>query len=300
MADDRLGNLCDWCSPQNNSAQASKYCLECSHKLCNVCVSLHGKCKPLKNHKLTDFDGQIFGTKAVELIQCLRKCSDHQSEIVKYVCKDHNSVCCNHFAIATHRECMRLVSLSKYGDTGTKEPWSMSLSALTELEQQTESLLSREHYNQDAVRESKTRIMQELAKVKEELDNAFKTLERKVLSDLDQRNKQLLNESATRCGELEGLINKIKLSKYDGKMIDNTGDAILCYLFERQLRERLYRFCSEMHNLADKAKCSDIHLTDLTHVNEICMSIEDCLKIKEDVSTPHFTFGQSSASDCTM
>ena len=57
---ENLRGFCDYCSAdeetQETQTAATKYCVQCQEKLCDLCAKTHRKSKLLRSHKVIDFD----------------------------------------------------------------------------------------------------------------------------------------------------------------------------------------------------------------------------------------------------
>lgn len=105
-------NICDPCQRGRISEEASLYCIECSECLCEDCVK-HLRNKSSSNHRLCKLEEGRDVSGKLGYINKVTKCKEHETKNVKYLCKEHDQLCCNECATLAHRQCQQLVSIEK-------------------------------------------------------------------------------------------------------------------------------------------------------------------------------------------
>ena len=99
-------HLCDPCSSEGNEILADKYCLDCDEWLCPPCVTVHGRLKATRHHRIVDeSEGCIPVKVEQEEDEVTERCVDHPKEFIKYHCKTHGTLNCGHCIVKDHTSC---------------------------------------------------------------------------------------------------------------------------------------------------------------------------------------------------
>ena len=82
--------FCDECMRENEEEVATDWCKSCLESLCRTCVKSHKRNASSRNHELIPISNK--GTIPIEN-ESRVLCKDH-SAAVKYMCVDHEELCC--------------------------------------------------------------------------------------------------------------------------------------------------------------------------------------------------------------
>jgi tripartite motif-containing protein 2/3 len=101
--------LCDYCSSDEESQEtqtgATKYCVQCQEKLCDLCAKTHRKSKLLRSHTLIDLDDTKALDDEAHRTSLLTVCEKHCDQTLTAYCDDCNlSICvtCLHVSHKDH------------------------------------------------------------------------------------------------------------------------------------------------------------------------------------------------------
>jgi hypothetical protein len=284
------GNNCEACLREDINVEAIAYCYDCSEKLCEDCKRHHKKNKVLSNHKLIDIiDGSAekLDLAEFEYLAILSKCPLHGTEEVKYLCKDHDQLCCNECAIVTHRKCEDMVSLSdeiKSNKEASKE--SGIEKRLDTIDSYVEKLISHEttYSAKIGVKEDEVKVCLKDLKVK--LDAAFCKLEKRVMLEMSERKRVLLKASSLQRDTAEQLRENIKQCGEKMKMAKANGTSVHVFLLERDIGKQVTEFEKTITTLRQQSSKSLITLSEARPLQDVVRNVENVYQIKEMKEEP--------------
>nr|XP_022306579.1 protein PML-like [Crassostrea virginica]XP_022306580.1 protein PML-like [Crassostrea virginica] len=101
--------FCDECRRENEEEVATDWCKSCLESLCKTCVKFHKRNTASRNHELIPVSN-----KGKFLIENESRvlCKDH-SVAVKYMCVDHEELCCVECVCTKHRKCNQVDEIEK-------------------------------------------------------------------------------------------------------------------------------------------------------------------------------------------
>ncbi|KAL4234635.1 hypothetical protein ACF0H5_006276 [Mactra antiquata] len=177
---------CEPCQREDIKKRATVYCYECSERMCDGCKLLHKKMKILAGHKLVKIEDKKEDIAKLDYLKSLTQCSEHDTEEVKYICKDHDQLCCNECAIKHHRKCERMVTIVSEQTAAENDTKDIKL-RLEELEQFTDKLVDYEKKHQTIVEKSQTAVKDKLVQLKKTVEDAYKQLEERINTDVEEK-----------------------------------------------------------------------------------------------------------------
>ncbi|XP_045187781.2 tripartite motif-containing protein 45-like [Mercenaria mercenaria] len=210
-------SLCKGCLRDETHVQATVYCRECSELLCGDCKRHHTKNKFTSGHTVIDIKGDLSETKSFDYVNKLTKCVNHPTEEVKYLCKDHDQLCCNECAIVIHRRCSDIVSLAD--EVAVSLGQKRIETDVEKIEIHASALAQHELEYRAALDQSEICIKDELKCIKFHLDDAYRLIEESIMHQFNfthAKRKQLVSVQLSNIETLKAALN---LSK--GKNISN-------------------------------------------------------------------------------
>lgn len=286
MADCRK-DVCTSCHRGTSDCFPRYYCFKCNEKLCEVCVRYHSQNRFLASHKLCEIDNVSENTEEFEYLNKIIKCKRHEWKEVKYLCKDHNEVCCNECAIVTHSKCKKLLSTTRDIEiTDLKE----FKKVLEDLESKAGTLYSYELKQHQEVTASENMVTQHLTEVKEKLDTVFFKFKERVLYNHHQMQGNLLASVDVKLSEVRTVKVSIEDLKKKLALVDGFGQQVHKVLFERELLDNIKQIDLRLNSMFDNASCEIITSKALN--NQVqnalgCLEAENALSISRNkVSAP--------------
>ncbi|XP_071162551.1 uncharacterized protein [Mytilus edulis] len=199
--------MCDPCSRLNKSSEGLKYCTDCEDTLCTDCAALHSAVKLLASHHLVDVSvttGNTFNIK--------KDCGDHEGMCYEFYCSDHDCLICRTCMANTHRTCGKIQPI----DVAAKGCRSSTMleditKEITWLLNATKELVVGRQENKTLVKEIKAKVLQEIAKFRQDINDHLDQLEKKLIYEVDTINKTNREKARNDLSEADKRQNDIKL-----------------------------------------------------------------------------------------
>lgn len=239
------------------------YCFKCNEKLCKTCVKYHLENKYLASHKLCDIEAEPEDPAYFDYLCRLTKCKEHNEKDVKYLCKDHNEVCCNECAIINHRKCNDLISVTRQTTTGDSKSFNESLAAL---ERKVKTLRQHDTQHLANVKRSKEAVEQHLRELKEKLDQAFFKFERAALNETARVQESLLGPLEKQLSSIRSFEESVKDVKKKLQLVENFGLEIHKILLEREMSDTVKDLEQKLEQLCNNTSCQELKSDGLNHL----------------------------------
>ncbi|KAH3838119.1 hypothetical protein DPMN_111525 [Dreissena polymorpha] len=163
------------------------YCRECEAPLCDYSKRDHARITASKRHKLCELE-DVPPSEIQELLKNLIACPNHDKDEVVYLCKDHDTTCCNKCAMSDHRKCEEVKVLSDFVHD-IKMDCSGVRTLLHDLKPQGENLLEHECKHEEFVSEIESKALSSLKTIKQKLLDMYAQLKNEVLSAISDKKK---------------------------------------------------------------------------------------------------------------
>ncbi|XP_045195076.2 E3 ubiquitin-protein ligase TRIM71-like [Mercenaria mercenaria] len=275
---------CVPCFREEIKVPASHYCYECSENVCESCVKLHKKIKSLSNHKLCNLGDGESNLAQFDFLKSLTKCPEHQAEEVRYICKDHDQLCCNECAIVRHRKCDYMISIAD--ELSKLEISDQDLDfRLGEILDGSKKLTEYETKHQSTVKASKNQIRVKLASLKRKIDEAFCKMEKTILQDADDRSANIMKKSKSQLESIKTLRAEVNRSRDNLRIVHNKGEKLHLFLVERHLKTELKRHEDKLQNLRSDSSVKSITLIDDVSEQDLMKTIASCSHLEELTSS---------------
>ena len=109
---EKKDQFCDACRRTEEEEVATDWCRSCVESLCRTCAKFHKKNAASQNHELIPLSDK--GTVPVT-IENRVLCIDHNAP-AKYLCVDHEELCCGECVCTKHRKCYQVDEIEKIAD----------------------------------------------------------------------------------------------------------------------------------------------------------------------------------------
>ncbi|XP_045194934.2 transcription intermediary factor 1-beta-like [Mercenaria mercenaria] len=164
--------LCDSCLRGNTDSSANAFCLQCSERLCDNCNKHHKRNKASSSHTIQSIS-DVKDEEAFNTLKRLTQCSVHTDKKIKYLCKDHDQLCCNECAIVRHRKCEDVVSLAEEMEKASQNASTSTEDVLKEFNKHADLLMHHEVKEQVKIDKTKEACTQALETLKKNMDAAY-------------------------------------------------------------------------------------------------------------------------------
>ncbi|XP_052681557.1 uncharacterized protein LOC128162410 [Crassostrea angulata] len=183
--------LCDACQREHEDLVASDWCESCSDSLCAVCAKAHKRNTTSRNHTLVpiaDFCKVPGGNESLESAPVV--CQEH-SKRVKYICVDHEELCCTKCVCTKHRKCTQVDDIEEAAENLRKSEKIKKLSK--EISQFEGSFTKAKSNGEDTIKyieDTTDQIKEESTELRDRLVNHVNPLLEDHLSELAQNAKK--------------------------------------------------------------------------------------------------------------
>ncbi|XP_045215738.2 tripartite motif-containing protein 45-like [Mercenaria mercenaria] len=223
--------------------------------------------------------GGLNKTKRLDYVNKLTKCHNHPTEEVKYLCKDHNQLCCNECAIVTHRKCQSLLSITDSIASGFPK---CVREDMEKIEKHAEGLQMHGLNNIQRLEESERTVKSQLIRLKLKFDNDFRNFEEKVLKTIKIKCNGLRSSVHTQQFGIEKLQTNLKRSKEKIASIEQFGQDLHFYLMEREMKNEMAQHEQVLKSLHQEANCTEISLAGINYINgQLIKCLEKNLTVNE-------------------
>ncbi len=185
--------ICDPCQILYITKTSVSWCMECEEELCLECTEHHAALKATRNHHVVDLKHNKHIVSLVKKSSLV--CEQHQYWDVEYFCVDHDEICCRDCLAEIHKSCVNTMSLDS-ASKGAKQSqlFSDCQEQLISISQTYKSILKYREENVNGIKDDKTRIKENMKKIKEKLIQRINQVEKELTNKLDipvQENTKL-------------------------------------------------------------------------------------------------------------
>ncbi|WAR25967.1 hypothetical protein MAR_011671 [Mya arenaria] len=214
---------CSPCEEDGLYSEAQNFCVDCSKYYCYRCEPKHGGL--FKRHSvLGRKDVTKWAAVPWTVVDDLERCEHHRGKKVELFCGDHQELCCQICVNILHRQCSLIhipdVAKGIYDKPEVKRLPQQIANIQSQIKKQTGSRKNQ----QQCIRDSRTRILQEIRTLRSTIDNALNQLEQNTIKELDVMVATLEQQIKTNIKQFAQFSKDIKsLADYiaKGKMDDS-------------------------------------------------------------------------------
>ncbi|XP_022304945.2 E3 ubiquitin-protein ligase TRIM33-like [Crassostrea virginica] len=106
---EKKDQFCDACRRADEEEIATDWCKSCLESLCRICAKCHKRSAASQNHELIPVSDKDTIPVAIENVVL---CIDHNAP-AKYLCVDHEEICCAECVCTKHRKCYQVDEIEK-------------------------------------------------------------------------------------------------------------------------------------------------------------------------------------------
>nr|XP_022305478.1 tripartite motif-containing protein 45-like [Crassostrea virginica] len=198
---EKKDQYCDACRRADEEEIATDWCKSCSESLCRICAKCHKRNAATQNHELIPVSDKDTIPIAIEnRVLCI----DHNAP-AKYLCVDHEELCCGECVCTKHRKCNQVDEIEKTAEnliqSGTLKQLAQDIQKHNDvlIQAKTGSETTMRHID-----ETSDKISQESTDLRDKLVQHINDLVDGHLDDLSKKVKGI----------------KEKLAKFDDTVTD--------------------------------------------------------------------------------
>ncbi|XP_078321921.1 E3 ubiquitin-protein ligase TRIM33-like [Crassostrea virginica] len=190
---EKKDQFCDACRRADEEEVATDWCKSCLESLCLSCVKFHKRSAASQNHELIPVSDKDTVSVAIESRVI---CIDHNAP-AKYLCVDHEELCCAECVCTKHRKCNQVDEIEKIADnliqSGTLKKLAQEILKHNDvlLQAKTEGETTMKHID-----ETSDNIAQESTDLRDKLVRHINGLLEIHLDDLAKKVKRIKEKLA--------------------------------------------------------------------------------------------------------
>ncbi|KAL3892081.1 hypothetical protein ACJMK2_004318 [Sinanodonta woodiana] len=263
-------NYCGQCQKLGKESLATCICKECDQAMCLTCKQYHNGFPSLSHHGIINIsDGDESCT-----VSTSELCSIHSTERIKFVCGDHNTMCCNTCVILEHRKCDRVITVDemiKSFDIKTK--LKEVETTINKCEEHLQQIRRRIEASYETIQKDKANILQHLHSLKTQLMAKLQKLEDDVIAFLEGNCKSENLNLQTLETKGQSLVTAIGNDKIQLKMMMVNGSDVQKIIMLHKMDQNQNRYkqaISEYQNEISEVRISfDVDHTLQTFINTL-------------------------------
>nr|XP_022305491.1 probable E3 ubiquitin-protein ligase MID2 [Crassostrea virginica] len=209
---EKKDQFCDACRRADEEEIATDWCKSCLESLCRTCAKCHKRNAATKNHELIP----VLDKDTVPVaIESRVLCIDHNAP-AKYLCVDHEELCCTECVCTKHRKCNQVDEIEKTAETliqsGTLKKLAQEILKHNDvlIQAKSEGETTMKHID-----ETSDKISQESTDLRDKLVRHINDLVETHLDDLAKKVKGIKEKLAKK---VKGI--KEKLAQFDDTVTD--------------------------------------------------------------------------------
>ncbi|KAK3101544.1 hypothetical protein FSP39_004337 [Pinctada imbricata] len=200
--------LCSACSRENETENASSWCMNCGEALCKSCERYHRRNKSSATHKLVDLEN--YKETDLPLHHADIPCTDHPDKNVEAYCRDHSAACCMTCAFLKHRNCKNVGSIQDVAEETKNSKAVESFSdSMHEFQKSLNALLQYTGTNLQEFDKDVEKMKADVETLFIKLSTHLRQLKSDILSEIAQVEKEVRPEIEDKHDEIKRKISTI-------------------------------------------------------------------------------------------
>ncbi|VDI59110.1 Hypothetical predicted protein [Mytilus galloprovincialis] len=179
------------------------FCPQCEDFLCGACQNHHKVAKLLISHQTISIVEYMKLPTFIKNVNI--KCADHEN-IFEFYCKTHDNLCCKQCLITSHNDCNEITLIEDLLSMSALQ----KTSALNDIEQILKCLSTNIHTaiddrkrHLDEIQQQKDNLLGKIKEKREEINNLLDLLEKSLLQELSEVEKESSQKMEMVIKELE-------------------------------------------------------------------------------------------------
>ncbi|VDI61313.1 Hypothetical predicted protein [Mytilus galloprovincialis] len=257
--------ICDPCSRLNKSTDALKFCTDCDDALCLDCSTAHSALKITISHNVVDVSvltGRTFNLK--------KFCNDHEELPLEFFCSDHDSLQCRSCMANTHRACGKILPID-IAAKGIKSSVMFDdiCKDISALRKSTNQLLKERRMNKTQVGRSKESILQKIKQFRSDINKHLDKLEKKMSSDLDTKERQLVEKASTDLFEAETRDKHLEHIWEQVNLLTKHGSESQMFILLNEVRSEITKQSTNLQEMILTLETNDIDFEQVDLISAI-------------------------------
>ncbi|XP_060589370.1 uncharacterized protein LOC132744633 [Ruditapes philippinarum] len=186
--------VCQPCIADGERLDADGFCQNCQEYLCKTCIKYHRKVTVSKHHTILDKANMPTNVEPQTVKQlCTSTCNKHKLEIIKYFCRDHDTVGCGNCMVIDHKTC-KVEFIPDIADEFTNgEKYKAILTRLEKLQTKVDSKIKATGTGREAFANEFVFAVQEIKRFRKEIEDYLNKMEQTILKECERLRKENVN-----------------------------------------------------------------------------------------------------------
>ena len=227
-------NTCGPCSRVGRETDPDAYCQECEEHFCSVCIQQHKVVAIFKNHTVKEKNEMpkemIF---PIEVEEVKETCEDHPDEAMKFICVDHQLLCCSICATLKHRQCKELVYIPELDSQQTNQQCQDTMKSLNNLQEEFKKAKKETDKVQHTLNEQKHNFEKAVQKLYDDILNILNKVVAKLKNELNTVYDSETQYLGLRTKLCDDAINSMKLLHDDLNRTLKKGNDSKSFLLDK-------------------------------------------------------------------
>ncbi|KAL3887749.1 hypothetical protein ACJMK2_000142 [Sinanodonta woodiana] len=172
---------CEFCRKRCKEVCATSYCQECHISMCDTCKQYHDDISECDKKNSFSFNEQteLDSVRVRPNLAFIEMCPKHPDEKIKFICKDHQELCCSTCGFLQHRMCDNITTLEDMLRTTYVHIKSKEVETnLNKCNNCLKRIINGVNTSLDALQYDKAAISKKISSVIEHLNKTLVKLER--------------------------------------------------------------------------------------------------------------------------
>ncbi|XP_060560016.1 uncharacterized protein LOC132720047 [Ruditapes philippinarum] len=262
---------CAPCATECKNVEADKFCVDCNHLLCSVCIGHHNKFDFMRGHQMLDKTASNGSRGKEKTDMPTMRCSKHDGKIIDMFCKSHDEPCCIVCASVYHSTCPDKDYLPNVAKTNMNiKEWQSMKTSAQKFKTRLQKSKEKRESNLESISNQMSVILVKIKEKRNMINDKFNALENDIKAKVDMK---LIEYSSELTEEIE------KLNEYIN-IIDGYEETMACteenksdnYIRIKQLQHQLKSGTKLLANLCQPNK--SIHFFETCNMSEIFEMLE--------------------------
>ena len=192
--------ICNACERENESENASRWCVECRDFLCENCASTHRKYRNSIDHKivgLSEVGDTFVPTDSAQ-------CGKHLDKKLEAFCSDHSVACCIICVTIEHRKCDKVGTVADAAKELRSSPMIKDLEkSFSEMGTKLHNLSQERQLNIADFRNTSDKVKKHVKEICARAHSHLDDIESETLKELSATEKEVIPELESMRDELE-------------------------------------------------------------------------------------------------
>ncbi|XP_061167226.1 E3 ubiquitin-protein ligase TRIM45-like [Saccostrea echinata] len=180
-------NHCDTCKRDDEEQEASRYCLICKEKLCDMCAKYHRRILLTKDHEVISLEDLKLSP--VE-IKDKEHCFKHAERKIEFLCKDHFVPCCTMCICVEHRKCSKIGTIKEAAEKVRNGEFDNLVKEVIKLEDELKGIKSKQEENITQLEANTEEVFKLTESLFSKVQNHIERLKNDYLNNLSSKAKE--------------------------------------------------------------------------------------------------------------